>query len=296
MCLMLKFMKHLIAMNLRIKKIIILLPCLGLLHCAAPQKPEIRPIAEWVVLDNEKTKNLRSEFDQQSKLLTDFSATSQNYLKRLAQSIAKQEIGFDDRSIDVQIHDDHSVDFKRIFAFPGTVISIPKSFLLEVEYENELASAIAFGIAQVIDRTLAQRLQQLEQELLSSQQPDSTRISFLNEGLYQFGREERQRTIQIAARLLYQANIDVRGLSSFFQRYYGALQGPIKPDTELNKKEVSLWVMESNRIRSERTPLRDPLVRSADFILMKNSVRQEHSRANKTPPPVLKKGGALGSP
>lgn len=296
MCLMSEYRKSLLKINLHVIQVIVLLPCLGLLHCAAPKKPEIRPIAEWVVLDNEKTKNLRSEFDQQSKLLTEISVTSHSYLNRLAQLIAKQEVGFDDRSIDVQIHDDQSVDFKRIFAFPGTVISIPKSFLLEVEYENELASAIAFGIAQVIDRTLAQRLQILEQELQSSDQPNLTLISFRNEGLYQFGREERQRTLQIAARLMYQANIDVRGLSSFFQRYYGALQGPAKPDTELNKKEVSLWVMESNRIRSERSPLRDPLVRSADFILMKNSVRQEHSRATKKPTPVLKKGGALGSP
>jgi len=241
-----------------------ILSMLLLTQCSSPPKPKKIKIAEQIVLDNQKSKDLQDEFSKrvQPILQNAKSAQSENNLTNLAQALLKNERDFDDTQVTVKIHQDGKQLFKRFFPFPGTTIWLPESFLIQVQYENELAAALTWSIAQVIERTLSKKL---EIEYQARREP----ILVGPGSVFNLEREEQVPVIATAVRLLVQSKYDPRGLPSFFQRYYMDYRGSLNSDSDFVKREVDFNVREANRIKSEYVPLRDPVVRSDAFIQFK---------------------------
>lgn len=238
--------------------------------CASAPKQKPIPISEQIVLDMQKSQDLMIEF--QRKITRVPTPEVQDYLNRLAQSIAKQEPGFEANTVEVRVYQDLdkqdlNKQIKRIYAFPGTTIFIPASFLVQVGYENELAAAISYELAQVIHRYLAKKL---DAPIIGEPAPV---ILFGPESVFNFEREERKMTIQKATELMFKTKFDTRGLPSFFQHYASYLTGVWNQDSDLVKNEVEFNLREARKAMAAQLPLRDPIVRSADFINFKKKLK-----------------------
>jgi len=233
---------------------------LGSCASAPPKKPI--SISEQIVLDSHKSQDLLQEFKH--RVVTIPEPDIQGYLNHLTENLAKQEKGFEARSVEVRVHQDNSPGQKRLFSFPGTTIFIPNSFLHSVEFEIELAGAVAFELSKVILRDLAKRLDQ----------GTGTPVLFGEASVFDLERDERKAAIAKATALLYAAKFDTRGLASFFQRYSGYVSGGLHSDSDLEKKEVEFNIREAQRARMQYPPLRDPVVRSNGFIMMKRRIKK----------------------
>ena len=76
--------------------------------------------------------------------------------------------------------------------FPGITLAIPVSFLRKVEFENELAAAMAFEIATLMNRTLAKKLDS-----------SNNRDLYGKNSVFNLDQTTRNEAINLATSLLY---------------------------------------------------------------------------------------------
>jgi len=237
----------------------LVIACL-LVSCATPKPTRVLTISEQMEVDTERAKNFFNEFQKRVTFVSNPAVVQ--YLDRMARKLAGVEPGLSLDSIQVKIHQDAgNPQLARPFAFPGTTLSIPLSFLEKVDYENELAAMVSFELANVIQRHLSKRMEQT-----------STPPTLFGDGsVFELDRPERAESIALGIRLEYYAGYDPRGMASVFQRYpeYFANES-----SELDQKEVEFNVREAQKAKSEYLPSRDPIVRSAEFINMKRGLKR----------------------
>lgn len=211
-------------------------------------------MTEQIAEDNQKAKDLWTQFEKKTEF--ESKSESEKYLTGLARRLSQTEEGSSLHNVRVRIHHDKNPAQARWFSFPGTVVSIPDSFLKKVEYENELAAGIAFELANVLSRHLARKME-----------AGTSPILFGDGSIFELDRGERAESIALGTKMLYHAGFDLRGMASVFQRYpefFGGLS---------SKKEVDFTVKESQKIRSGFLPARDPVVRSPEFLKFKRRLK-----------------------
>ena len=233
--------------------------------CSTPKPQRVLTISEQIEVDTETASDLFGEY--QKKVAFVNNPEAERYLNALALKIANTHDGLQRERVRVRIHHDEAAPgLSFFFSFPGTTLSVPLGFLRVVEYENELAGAIAFEIANVMNRHLAKKMDH-----------ESTFEMFGPRGLFAFDRSERLESIELGTRLLYYSGYDIRGLASFFQRYSrftrNAVVGP-NEGLDSAQKEVDFNVREAQRAKSEYLPSLQPVVRSAEFIIMKKGLKR----------------------
>ncbi len=233
--------------------------------CSTPKPQRVLTISEQIAEDTETAQNLFMDYQKKVNFVS--FPSGERFLNGLAMKIATTPNGLSKEKVKVRIHrDDGNKNLARFFSFPGTTISIPLSFLKEVEYENQLAAAIAFEIANVMNRHLAKKMDQTENREL-----------FGEKSLFSLDRTARQESIEIGTRLLYFSGYDLRGLASLFQRYPDYVlnaQTASNEGLESPQKEVEFNLREAQRAKSEYLPSLQPIVRSAEFITMKKGLKR----------------------
>jgi predicted Zn-dependent protease len=222
--------------------------------CSSPPPPRVLSVSEQIAEDNQSALSLQLQFEKKMSYVT--LPEWERFLTEIARKLGRVQEGLPVQTIRVKIHRDSSPGHSKWFSFPGTTISVPWSQLQIVEYENEIAAGLAFELSNVIKRHLAQKIQRGKVNLM------------LGEGsVFELDREEREASIQLGTRMLYYAGYDLRGMASVFQRYPEFFSGLS------SKKEVEFNVKESQRTRSDYLPVRDPVVRSAEFVRLKKRLK-----------------------
>ncbi len=244
----------------------IVLFCLLGLACSTPPVAPVLSISEQILVDARKSQHLQEEFQRRVPIVS--RPEIQTYLNKMVAKLTAGATGFEVNSVTVKIHRGVGSGQNRIFAFPGTVVYVPEQFLFDVEFENELAAAFAYSLAHVFHRDLAVRLEKT----------GTRAVLFGESSVFDFDREERKSAITDAAALLHVAKYDLRGLPSAFQRYPGTLAGMWNGDSDFEKKEVEFNIRESQKAQADYLPLRDPIVRSDDFILMKKGIMKNRNK------------------
>lgn len=233
----------------------VLITALSAASCSSPPPKRTLTMVEQIAEDNHSVRELQTQYEKK----VEFEARSEveKYLTTLAKKLAQVQDGFPAQSIHVRVHKDKNPAQSKFFSFPGTLVSIPASALGQIEYENELAAAIAFELSNVLARHLAHKIESHVSTIL-----------FGDGSIFNLDRGERAESITLGTKMLYYAGYDLRGMASVFQRYpdfFGGLAG---------KNEVEFNVKESQRVRSGFLPARDPVVRSAEFIRFKKMLKK----------------------
>ena len=243
------------------KKILALLLSISIFTACSTEPPKKQlTISEQIEVDTKNAQGLSTEFKQQVHFIA--LPKAERFLKNMAEKILKQKEGFDHEKVEIKIHDDSQAKLERFFSFPGVTLSIPMSFLKKVEFENELAAALAYEIANVMDRFLAQKVE----AKLSSGELEL----FGKDSVFGLNDQNRSTSIKLATSLLYGAGFDTRGIASIFKRY------PIyymqESASDLFQKEVDFNIREAQRAKSEFMPQMKPIVRSGEFIQFKKEL------------------------
>ena len=151
------------------------------------------------------------------------------------------------------------------FGLPGNRIYIPRALVREMEFENELAGVIAYELAHLQMRHVLDGMSVRQggnsESVYSGALLGSTEF-FGPTGVFNFRKEQRVAAAGLAIGLLYDAGYDPRGLIAFWETYRGKRSkkapydpGVLKAMLEKARAEIAL-----------RTPLRNPIVRSIEFL------------------------------
>ncbi len=222
-----------------------------MLGCSTPPPPPALRIEEQILADNRTLATYQERVEAGLKRRKP-SALIQTYLEQLSKKLISSHSEYRGVVFKVELHDASSALKGSFLSFPGSVIWVPIQYLKECEYENELASAIAYQMSLVIQRVLAKNYD-----------PQSG-----TSNLEQLTRGERAEVIRSTVELLYQAGFDPRGVGEFLKRFHEDYRV-----NRLSSLEIELDLKEAQRARSFMVPLRHPVVRSDAFLLMKKEVQ-----------------------
>jgi predicted Zn-dependent protease len=247
-----------------LKSVIAGLLAVWMCACATPPAPKPLTLKEQIEVDTVRARELTGEFMDR----VEFQAwpKAESFFFRIAESLAKEVQEFPVQKLRIRIHLARPPAGEGIYAFPGAMISFPDTWVRQVEYENELAAALAYHIAHLVRRSLA-----IHVEEQASRPVPVPPILFGTGSVFEFHREERASAIQLAVRMLYRAGYDTRGMASIFQRA-PELFG--NRDSGSFKKEVDFNIKEAQRSSSELLPAIKPVVRSPEFIRFKKELER----------------------
>jgi hypothetical protein len=235
-----------------------LLILLVLSACATPPAPKPLSPREQIGVDTEKARGLVDGFKKQVRFVN--APRLDRFLTRMGLRLAAASKEFPLDQVEVKIHEDSTSELSRAFSFPGTFLSLPLSWLRKVEFENQLAALVAYELAGVMNRHLAERVEKVQQ---------GGAILFGKNSVFLLQTSERLESIRSGTDLLYFAGYDVRGMASLIQEYPEIF---VTPGSESARKEVEFDLREAQRARSELLPSTKPVVRSSEFIQFKKEL------------------------
>lgn len=151
----------------------------------------------------------------------------------------------------------------RNFVFPGERIYIPTNLVREVQYENELAAMLAFELAKLQLKSVVRQVNQMNGMADASEADESSEsvATVSSEGVVLLSRDEMKDVAKVSVNLMYDAGYDPRGLLSYLNI--------LDRNTErspLSKAEIEILRKTVRDEISLRTPLRNPIVRSEEFV------------------------------
>jgi len=221
-----------------------------------PPPPPLSP-HEQMSVDTTQAQGLLVEFEKKVQLV--HSPNVEKYLTAVARQISREDENLKNEKVIVRIHQDTRPELRRLFSFPGIVISIPASYLNEIGFENELAAVIALELAQVERRELAREMEKNDHPIL-----------FGELSIFHFSQKSRASSIELGTKLMYAAGYDPRGMVAVFQKY-GAYY--IDTETQTASKELGFYVREAQKAKNDFMPSLQPIVRSNDFLRMKKELK-----------------------
>ncbi|OFZ20190.1 MAG: hypothetical protein A2X94_09815 [Bdellovibrionales bacterium GWB1_55_8] len=148
----------------------------------------------------------------------------------------------------------------RNLGIPGNRIYLSAGLLKTIEYENELAAALAMEIAHISRKHLMRRIQ----ESMTSDVTLSTGLNNLDffspGGAFIFTEADHLGAIEDAFDILYRAGFDPRGLSSLISIYQkNSTRSPYESST------TEKLLAASRKVIARTAPLRNPILRTPEF-------------------------------
>lgn len=175
-----------------------------------------------------------------------------DYLRELAMRLAETSPLLRGTTVETRLVSDPEGRWRN-YALPGTVIYVSVESLRAVQYENELAAALAIELGHVLRRTVMNRL-------ASDAGSSESLPLFSPGGIFAYSPEELSLAVESGLELLYQAGYDPRGMITLLNRYESQLDRSPYPG-----QTAAALVEKSRRIIALQAPLRNPIIRSERF-------------------------------
>lgn len=222
-------------------------------------------------VDRHLGEELSARLEKRIELVREVDA--QIYLRSLTAKLSLKSAQLSDSPVGVILYrrgKEGTPSEPLMFSTPGTRVYASVEYLKQVGFENELAAALALELAHVSLRHLAQRMESsTEGELAPQKKPEEAREAetleaFASVGVFRFNRAETEDAIGVAVDLLYKSGYDPRGLVEYWKR--------CKEASLTYLPNVDELIRETYRSIARYTPLRNPVVRSKDFIAFKQRI------------------------
>lgn len=206
------------------------------------------------------------------------------YLHELTAKLTASVPELKTSAVSVQISSDRGARWNN-YALPGNRLYLSVGLLKAVQYENQLAAAIAIELSHISKRHVPMRLQEVQgsaqgnvhpadfasiEGLVPSANGSGRAVDFFSPtGIFAFPDEYFIESVDQAVGILYQAGFDPRGLVSLLGLYRShARQSPLE-DNILKK-----LIEKTRTIIAEYSPLRNPIVRSPAFIVVQKRTKK----------------------
>lgn len=225
--------------------------------CSTIPTPVALSTHEQLKVDTVKASGILLQFEKEVKFEKNNSV--EKYLNALARQITREEEALRTEKVSVRVHQDKTSGLKRNFSFPGVLISIPKTLLYTINFENELAAVIALELAQIERRELAIELEKNENPIL-----------FGKLSVFDFSLKALGESIELGTKLMYSAGYDPRGMVALFEKFSTFYLDSASPTAQ---KELNYYIKQAQKAKNEFMPSLQPIVRSNEFLRMKKDLK-----------------------
>jgi predicted Zn-dependent protease len=236
--------------------------------CATPPPPETQSTEERERRDQDLGTRLSEEFERKVAQKKDADVTV--YLRAVAEKLVLATPELKDAPVGVLLIQDRDGKWRN-YGLPGNRIYLSVGLLRRVEFENELAAALALELAHVLHRHAVSRVPQDGPGPRPDGVPSTSGSPefFGPAGIFAYSETERLAAVETAVGVLYRAGFDPRGLVSLWQRYQGAAaESPFEAGTVMRLLERTRQVV------ARLAPLRNPVVRSDEFVGIQKRIRR----------------------
>jgi len=222
--------------------------------CTYPELKKEETIQETVKKDEATGAKLAPQFEQNFHKKRDkkVEAYLTDLTKRLAHNV--QDLGTN--SFQVTLLDDRRLRWTN-YNLPTSRVYLSVGLIRSINFENEIAAGIALELAHLRKRDVATQLS------------TAGKIDFSEaDSVFAYTEKTQLGAIENAVDLLYQAGFDPRGLVTLFQIYQ-------KNPTHSPYSEAMLvrFLEKTRRTLAAYTPLRNPVVRSQNFLLIRKRIQ-----------------------
>ncbi len=193
------------------------------------------------------------------------------YLRNLSQKLAESDPQIQDAPIGIFIYKPKKNTWRN-YALPGNRFYLSLNFLKSLSFENEVAAALALEMGHIIKRHTLGRLEALRDlGILPKSVDEGVELSesdyFGIAGIFSFTEENVMESISVAVDILYNAGYDPRGMTNFWTMQLNA--GSASP---YEKEALQKYLEKTREIVAKKSPLRNPVVRTEEFIQMKKRI------------------------
>ncbi len=194
---------------------------------------------------------IAQNFKLQFKFKSDFEVL--RYLKNLGQELVNSTQQLAEFPVGVWIFLRNQEKWFS-YGLPGNRIYLPLDLLKSLDFENEIAAAMAIQFGHLLRRDLAEQISR--EEFIPNANIDVNNI-------FSFPEVANLKATILAVGILYRSGYDARGLISLFKRFEK------DPDHSPYEKGIlEKMIQQARREISMNTPMRNPIVRSQNFLLI----------------------------
>lgn len=245
--------------------------------CASGPPPKRVSVEEQIRQDVAVGSQMAETFETKLRIKKDPEVSV--YLRGLGQKLTGQVPELKAAPLGVLVVEDRGGKWFD-YSLPGNRVYLSVGWLKGTEFENEVAAAIAVELAHIVKRHAVIRLThdpeiaRLEGSVIESVMPvaapDSGRVNvdfFGPKGIFAFTQENRLDATEMAVDILYKAGFDPRGLIAFWSNHLA------HPESSPFDSDLIQRLIERARAEiAERSPLRNPIVRSKEFLAVKKRI------------------------
>jgi predicted Zn-dependent protease len=158
----------------------------------------------------------------------------------------------------------------RNYALPGNRLYLSVGMLKSVEFDNEIAGAMAIELGHILGRHALKRYDaQLTSAQASGLPTDSQPRFFGGGGIFSFSEQDDLDAIDFAVGILYRAGYDPRGLVGYLQKNQEKRGvSPFEPGA------LPKLIERAHETIAQYTPLRNPIVRTESFLKLQKRIRK----------------------
>lgn len=231
------------------------------LFSACASQPEVVKIAprEQMRLDNTLGRGWVQNFDKGLSIYKNREVAA--YFEGLIESLSNTVTDLQETRITLKLVSGPKIKF-RTYALPGVVLYLSTDFVKHADLESELAAAVAFELSNVLNRHFVKKV-----IAKNGGEPKGSLNVQPGDDFLELTEEEMADSLEDAVKMLYSAHFDPRGILAFVD-FYRSNPGI------LNLNADALTRIE-DRVRArlvQFTPLRNPVVRSDEFLQMKKNL------------------------
>ena len=254
----------------------------SLAGCASTPPVASIPHEEQVRRDNALGISLAPQFE--SKVIFKKDIDVNVYFRDLGERIGATSSELRNSPVGVFLIADRTERWRN-YGLPGNRVYLSTGLMKQLDFENQIAGAIAFEFANILKRHAISKvpaeyfIQTTGLPPLVESVPNpalkvdgatvGARLEYFGPaGIFSFSEEEYLASAELAIELLYKAGFDPRGLVSMFLKYQqNPSRSPFEPTLlakllEKTRHTIALYA-----------PLRNPIVRSEAFLTIRKRVR-----------------------
>ena len=218
---------------------------------------------EQTKIDDSLGQGLAQNFEPKLTIKNDIEVSV--YLRRVAKKLTESAVALQRSPVGVITIKDRD-RLWRSYALPGNRVYLSIGELKDLQFENEVAAAIALQLGHIVSRHAVKRVE-------VHQTPADAETSVLGPdyfgpaGIFAFSKKDYLEASEAAVKILYGAGYDPRGLIAVWTKFQ---DNPKKSPYE--KDSIPEILDRTRKAITELSPLRNPVIMTKEFTKIKKRI------------------------